>query len=576
MRKLQKNLRLRFTKEERADPHLKKAIYKADIAADKAEKAQKKITKKKIVKKERTTDSKTGKQVVRLHFEEVEKNKLPSKLEHAVKKVPVGALHANIHRQIRETEEDNVGVESAHKLEEVGERSVRIVSSANRSRKLRPYKRARVAEKKLEKANVNALYQKYRRENPTLHTNPMSRYQQKQALKKQYVRMRSEWMRKESSQATKATKTVVKATARIVSKVTTFVAANSKVILVMGIIIVIIMVLLSFFSSVMMLFQGGSSYIATTTYPSKDADMLAAESAYAQMEANIQSELDYYEEEHQGYDEYHYELDTISHNPYVLISILTVLHQEFIIADVQDTLELLFNLQYILMEEVTIEVRYREETITWVDEMGIMQTETFQVCYDYKICTITLENRDLSHLPVEIMNEEQLSFFAVYMKTLGNRPDLFPTEDYPNAVVPGEYTDYEIPSDALDDATFAAMIREAEKYLGFPYVWGGASPSTSFDCSGFVSWVINHSGWNVGRRTAQGLLDICTPVAMSNVKPGDLIFFKATYKTPGASHVGIYVGGGMMIHCGDPISYASINTTYWQEYFYCFGRLPGN
>lgn len=555
---------------------INKAVEKAEKTAKRADNAQTKIPKKKIVKKQRTTDSKTGKQVVRLHFEEVEKKKPLGKLEHAVKKTPAGALRNNVHRRIRETEEENVGVESAHKLEESGERGFRIVSSANRSRKLRPYKKARTAEKKLEKANVNALYQKHRRENTALHTNPLSRYQQKRAVKKQYAKMRAEQMKKETKQAVKATRVLVRTTVNLVKNTATFVAANAKLFLVVGGILTIVVVLLSCVSSCSMMLQGGGSSIVATTYPSEDADMLAAETVYTAMEIELQSSLDRYAEDHAGYDEYQYELDTMSHNPYVLISILTALHQTFTLETVQSTLNMLFERQYIVTEDVITEIRYREETVTMVDAMGMVQTVTIQVPYDYTICTVTLENRDLSHLPIELMTDEQFGMYAVYMKTLGNRPDLFPTEDFPNAVVPGEYTTYEIPPEALDDATFAVMIKEAEKYLGFPYVWGGASPSTSFDCSGFVSWVINHSGWNVGRQTAQGLLDICTPVAASNAKPGDLIFFKGTYKTNGASHVGIYVGAGMMIHCGDPISYANINTAYWQEHFYCFGRLPGN
>ena len=219
---------------------------------------------------------------------------------------------------------------------------------------------------------------------------------------------------------------------------------------------------------------------------------------------------------------------------------------------------------------MTTETRYRTETRT--DSEG--NPYTVLVPYTWTICTVTLENFDLSHVPVYIMGEEQLSLYATYMSTLGNRPDLFGTAEYPNASTLQEPTYYEIPPEALEDETFAAMITEAEKYLGYPYVWGGSSPSTSFDCSGFVSWVINHSGWNVGRLGAQGLYNICTPVSTSQVQPGDLIFFVGTYDTAGVSHVGIYVGGGMMIHCGSPISYANVNTTYWQSHFYSFGRLP--
>ena len=254
------------------------------------------------------------------------------------------------------------------------------------------------------------------------------------------------------------------------------------------------------------------------------------------------------------------------------MSILTAYHQgEWTLSQVQSTLAMLFDKQYTLTETVVVETRYRTETST-DPETG--ETTSEEVPYDYYICYVTLDNFDLSHLPVYIMGEDQVSMYAVYMATLGNRPDLFPQSQYPNASTRQDYLDYDVPPEALEDEVFAAMLKEAEKYLGYPYVWGGSSPSTSFDCSGFVSWVINHSGWDVGRLGAQGLCNICTPVSSANAKPGDLIFFKGTYDTPGVSHVGIYVGNGMMIHCGSPISYASINTSYWQQHFYTFGRLP--
>ena len=253
----------------------------------------------------------------------------------------------------------------------------------------------------------------------------------------------------------------------------------------------------------------------------------------------------------------------------------TALHQgEWTLDEVQGTLQMLFDRQYILTEDVVVETRYRTETDTWTDADGNTHTDTYQVPYDYYICTVTLENFNLSHVPVYIMSEEQLGMYATYMATLGNRPDLFPGSGYIGKYVEGSYTDYDIPPEALDDEVFAAIIKEAEKYLGYPYVWGGSSPSTSFDCSGFVSWVINHSGWDVGRLGAQGLCNICTPVSSANVKPGDLVFFTGTYDTPGVSHVGIYVGNNMMIHCGDPISYANLNSNYWQSHFYRYGRLP--
>ena len=300
--------------------------------------------------------------------------------------------------------------------------------------------------------------------------------------------------------------------------------------------------------------------------------VVLTEAAYCALEDDLQHYLDTYESTH-DYDEYHFDLDEIEHDPYVLLSLLCALHEgQWTIGEVQGTLQMLFDRQYILTEDVVVETRYRTETDTWTDEDGNSHTDTYQVPYDYYICTVTLENFDLSHVPVYVMGEDQLSRYAIYMATLGNRPDLFPDSPYVNKYITGKPGDYEVPGEYLDDETFAAMLAEAQKYIGYPYVWGGSSPATSFDCSGYVSWVINHSGWNVGRLGAQGLYNICTPT--SSPKPGDLVFFKGTYDTPGVSHCGIYVGDGKMLHCGDPIGYANLNTSYWQSHFYAYGRLP--
>ena len=298
--------------------------------------------------------------------------------------------------------------------------------------------------------------------------------------------------------------------------------------------------------------------------------MLGAEADYADRETELQDYLDSYESTH-DYDEYHFDLDGIGHDPYVLTSILSALHDGvYTQADVQGDLAMLFEKQYTLTERVEVEVRYRTETHT--DSDGNEYEE--EVPYDYYICYVTLENFNLSHLPVYLMDEDQLSLYSLYMSGLGNRPDLFGTGQYPNASTLKEPTYYEIPPEALEDETFKAMITEAEKYIGFPYVWGGSSPATSFDCSGFLSWVVNHSGWNVGRLGAQGLYDYCTPVSPSQARPGDLVFFKGTYDTPGVSHCGLYVGNHVMLHCGDPISYTSLDSSYWQSHFYSYGRLP--
>lgn len=567
------NPRLQFTDAEREDSRLKEHIRHADKAADKAEAARAKIPKKKKKVKQRTVDPATGKKKTQLRFEEVDKPAPASKLTHAVTAAPGQTLSSQVHRKIGETEEDNVGVQSAHKLEETVETGAHMAQSAYRSHKLRPYRAAARAEKRLEKANVNVLYQKSLQENPALASNPLSRWQQKQAIKKQYAAAkRTGQTAGTAAKAAENTARAAKKTAEETKKAGGFVWRHRRG---FGIAIALFLMVCAFvngLSSCSVLLEGGLSGVAGSTYPSRDEDMLGAEDAYAQMEADLQYELDHYESLHSGYDEYHYDLDEIEHDPYVLMSILTAYHQgEWTLSQVQGTLAMLFEKQYTLTENVVVETRYRTETST-DPETG--ETTSEEVPYDYYICYVTLENFDLSHLPVYIMGEDQLSMYAVYMATLGNRPDLFPQGQYPNASSREDYLNYDVPPEALEDEVFAAMLKEAEKYLGYPYVWGGSSPSTSFDCSGFVSWVINHSGWNVGRLGAQGLCNICTPVSSANARPGDLIFFKGTYDTPGVSHVGIYVGNGMMIHCGSPISYASINTSYWQQHFYTFGRLP--
>ena len=572
MRKGQ-NPRLQFTDAEREDSRLKEHIRHADQAADKAEAARAKISKKKKKVKQRTVDPATGKKKTQLRFEEVDKPAPASKLTHAVTAAPGKTISSQVHKKIGETEEDNVGVQSVHQVEEAAESGVHMAQSAYRSHKLRPYRAAARAERKLEKANVNALYQKSLAENPALSSNPISRWQQKQAIKKQYAAAKRTGQ--SANAAAKAAENTAKATkkaAEETKKAGGFVWRHRRG---FGIVLALFLMVCAFangLSSCSVLLQGGLSGVAGSTYPCRDEDMLGAEDAYAQMEADLQYELDHYESIHSGYDEYHYDLDEIEHDPYVLMSILTAYHQgEWTLSQVQGTLAMLFDKQYTLTETVVVETRYRTETST-DPETG--ETTSEEVPYDYYICYVTLDNFDLSHLPVYIMGEDQVSMYAVYMATLGNRPDLFPQSEYPNASTRQDYLDYDVPPEALEDEVFAAMLAEAEKYLGYPYVWGGSSPSTSFDCSGFVSWVFNHSGWDVGRLGAQGLCNICTPVSSANAKPGDLIFFKGTYDTPGVSHVGIYVGNGMMIHCGSPISYASINTSYWQSHFYQFGRLP--
>lgn len=564
--------RLQFSDADLAEPKLEKPIKRVKKAEAKADKAQAKIPKKTVVKKERGFDPATGKVKTQLRFEEVDKKKPPSKLTHAVQDAPANLILSQVHREVRQSEDDNVGVEAAHKVEQAVESSGRLVQSAHRAHQLKPYRAAIRAEKKLERANLDALQKKAEIDSPT--SNPVSKWQQKQAIKKQYAAAKHNQAAQTTAKAAENTAKAAKKAAEKAEKAGKYVWEHRRGFAIAAAILLMLAFLLNGLSSCSVIMDGVGSGIAASTYPSQDTDMLGAEAQYCEMEAELQRYLDTYESTH-DYDEYHFDLDTIEHDPYVLISMITALHQgEWTLDEVQGTLQMLFDRQYILTEDVVVETRYRTETDTWTDADGNTHTDTYQVPYDYYICTVTLENFNLSHVPVYIMSEEQLGMYATYMATLGNRPDLFPGSGYIGKYVEGSYTDYDIPPEALDDEVFATIIKEAEKYLGYPYVWGGSSPSTSFDCSGFVSWVINHSGWDVGRLGAQGLCNICTPVSSANVKPGDLVFFTGTYDTPGVSHVGIYVGNNMMIHCGDPISYANLNSSYWQSHFYRYGRLP--
>ena len=564
--------RLQFSDADLAEPKLEKPIKRVKKAAAKADKAQAKIPKKTVVKKGHSFDPATGKVKTQLRFEEVDKKKPPSKLTHAVRDAPTNFVLSQVHREVRQSEDDNVGVEAAHKVEQAVESGGRLVQSAHRAHQLKPYRAAIRAEKKLEQANIDALQKKAEIDRPT--SNPVSKWQQKQAIKKQYAAAKHNQAAQTTAKAAENTAKAAKNAAEKAEKAGKYVWEHRRGFAIAAAILLMLAFLLNGLSSCSVIMDGVGSGIAASTYPSQDADMLGAEAQYCSMEAELQHYLDTYESTH-DYDEYHFDLDTIEHDPYVLISMITALHQgEWTLDEVQGTLQMLFDRQYILTEDVVAETRYRTETDTWTDADGNTHTDTYQVPYDYYICTVTLENFNLSHVPVYIMSEEQLGMYATYMATLGNRPDLFPGSGYIGKYVEGSYTDYDIPPEALDDEVFAAIIKEAEKYLGYPYVWGGSSPSTSFDCSGFVSWVINHSGWDVGRLGAQGLCNICTSVSSANVKPGDLVFFTGTYDTPGVSHVGIYVGNNMMIHCGDPISYANLNSNYWQSHFYRYGRLP--
>ena len=510
---------------------------------------EKPASKRKATEKSKAVRQEKAAPSTSLHFEE-DRPKPPSKLLHHTEQ----AVRTEARQVLRdENEDDNVAVEAADRGQEAAESSlragVRATKQVREHRENRNRREERITPEERKADSVQAEGKQ-----------ASAKAQQKQRIKKQYARAKIQERREERSAFSVTRDFAEKAVEKVKDSVA-YVRRNPKAAAVALVLFIMLTMLTNIVSSCSLILEGISSSIAGSTYPSDDADMLAAEAEYCAMEAQLQSDMDHYEDNH-DYDEYSFELDSIGHDPYVLISTLTAMYDgAWTIDEVRGTLRMLFERQYTLTETVNT------STVTDPENPEAEPQE-------YKSVHVKLKNNDLSHLPCEILSEAQLARYSVYMATLGNRPDLFPGSAYIGRYGEGSYITYEIPPSALEDEAFAAIIAEAEKYLGYPYVWGGSSPSTSFDCSGFVCWVLNHSGWNVGRTTAQGLCNFCTPVRYSDAKPGDLVFFMGTYDTPEVSHVGIYVGNDMMIHCGDPISYSNLNSAYWQEHLYCYGRLP--
>lgn len=549
-----KSPRLLFTDEERQSPELKRAVKKADKAANKLEQAEARIPKKKIKKKQRFIDKKSGKVKTKIMFEEIDKKRPSSNLWSEIGTASAQITAGAAVKVLRDGEDDSAAASAAHSVEKTAETSIRTATFTYRSSKLKPYKDADKAEKQADKANIRALDKQanYQDRNGS---NPQSKRQQKRAIKKEYAKAKRSGAT--TKKASEITKEASKGTAETSKKVVEFIGRHKTTFAVIGGIAAVIVIISCIFSSCSVMFQGASSAIAGSTYPSEDSEMLAAEERYKELEQELSDYISNFESTH-SYDEYVYELDDIEHDPYVLVSVLKAIKQgAWTAADVETDLTDLFAKQYTLTEVVTTEQRTGADGST----------------YDYYICTVTLVNNNLSHIPSDILTQDQLELYATYMKTLGNRPDLFGDSVYVDKYINTEYEDYTIPPEALSDDRFAAMMDEATKYLGYPYVWGGSTPATSFDCSGFVCWVVNHSGWSVGRTTAECLRQLCVRVSPEEARPGDLIFFEGTYDTAGASHVGIYVGDNKMIHCGDPIQYANINSSYFSSHFMQFGRL---
>lgn len=577
--------RLRFTEDDLSSDAVKKAAAKAEKAAAKAEKAVDKITPKKHRKLRQEADV-SASRTAKLRFGKAKADDIPPKpsgIKRTATHAPVDTLSANVHKSISRYEDDNVGVQTAHQTELGAETAYHVADHAVYSHKLKAYDKAEKLVSKSDKANVNALFEKFKKDNPNASSNPLSRWQQKHNIKKEYAAARAG---KGGKATAKGAEKTAKGAKSLTQKITDFCVSHKTALLWVLAIGLLFMVISGMFSSCSTMFQGGTQVVLGTSFTAEDEDILGTDEDYTALENDLRSQVDNIESTHPGYDEYRYALDEIGHNPYELASYLTVVFEDYTREEVQATLQQLFEQQYELILEEEVEIRTRTETRTGTrthtdPETGETWEEEYEyeveVEYEYYILNVTLRNYGLGNvIRSSGLSADQLERYEVLLETFGNRSYLF-GEDVSSAPGGGgEYTDYDIPGEALTDTAFANMIREAEKYLGYPYVWGGSSPSTSFDCSGFVSWVINNcgNGWSVGRQTANGLKNLCDIIPPSEAKPGDLIFFQGTYNTSGASHVGIYVGNGMMIHCGDPISYASIQTNYWQQHFYCFGRIP--
>ena len=582
-----KTTKLRFSPDDLADAKVRRAAEKAEKAVEKADAAKARLPSKKL--RTKTTIAQAQGEKLRFGKKEIvveETVKKPAAIgKKAAAKGAAASVSGAVHKQASEYQDDNVGVQAINETTGAAEAAVQTGDTLRYSHKLKNYHHAEKLEARADKANVEALFQKEASKNPGVASNPFSRWQQKQAIRKEYAAMKAG---KESAgtaashavgggaEAAKSAGKAVKEGKDIGTLAVNFVKSHSHILLILGGLLLVILIVAGSISSCSVFMHGGTNVVLDTSYTAEDADILGVEEDYKEMEEELQTRLDNIEDEYDGYDEYRISSDQIGHDPYELASYLTILFQSYKRDQVQSTLQELFESQYELTIEEEVEIRTREVEHSSTDpETGEEDTWTETEEYEYYILNVNLKNNGLGKVIMEAgLTEDEMSRYAVLMQTYGNRKELF--GDNPYAVAVEDVLHYDIPGEALTDERFRRMIAEGEKYLGYPYVWGGSSPSTSFDCAGFVSWVVNHcgNGWNVGRQTAEGLRTCCSIIPRSEAKPGDLIFFKGTYNTSGASHVGIYVGDGMMLHCGKPIQYASCETSYWQSHFYCFGRLP--
>ena len=569
--------RLSFTPEERAA----RAQQKAEVLGQKLERAEKQIPKKKKIRLQKELDPEKSRMKHTLRFEEVEKQRGKEILPKKAGRRMVQTASAAVHSKMYQVEEENVGTKAAHRTELANEATATMAAHAARvHHQNAPYKKVEKLQQQVNQANVNAAYRAAVRDNPELQTNNVKRFVQKQRIKRQYAKeyRKAQKAGSKGSAAAKKAKDAVSSTGQAVI---TAIKNHKGGLVVIGALVLLVIMVFSSLSSCSVMMEGAMGSILGTSYTSEDPDILQTESNYTALESGLRNELANIENTYSGYDEYRYDVDNIGHNPNELISYLTAKFDAFTPEQVQTELEAIFEKQYSLTTRAETEIRYRTETRTGTTTStdpvtGETTTEEYtyevEVPYEYHILYVTLRNKGFGTAAVEGLTEEQKERYAATLSMKGNKPYLFGNDIYANESA-GE--DYDIPGEALADPDFAALITEAEKYLGFPYVWGGSSPSTSFDCSGFVCYVFSNSGvHNLPRTTAQGIYNQCAHIAPSEAKPGDIIFFTGTYDSPGpVSHVGIYVGNNMMIHCGSPIQYVRTDSSYWTQHFYAFGRL---
>ena len=570
-----KTARLTFTEEELANPNVRRAAKKAARAADRADKAKAKLSTRAPPKRGLKMDTDKAKErSAQLRFgkaefgEEIAK---PKRRKPGVEALLSGEAHRQVDKQ---NQDENAGVQAAHEGERLAEGAAKKLKDGKYSKKLKAYKKAEKLDKAADKANIRALHRKKQAEQPT--SNPISRWKQRQQIKASYY-ARKTGSKISGGAANTARSAATKKAKAAAAKAAQFASTHAHMLLMGGVLVLLILVIFCFITSCSVFFPGGTGTVWTTSYTAEDEDILGAEEDYCLLEEKLMAEIEAIPASHPGYDEYNFDLDPINHDPYGLAAMLTAIHEAYTRGEVQGTMTAIFDMQYELILTETIEIRTRTETRTDIDPAtGETYTYEVEVEYEWKILNITLINYGIDFVAVNMLSGDDLERYQILQETQGNRPELFGGL---SLVIGSDGSgeagiDYQVPAEALTDPEFGSMLKEAEKYLGTPYVWGGSTPETGFDCSGYVCWVLNQSGWDVGRTTANGLWQKAAKISEQEAKPGDLVFFEGTYDVAGASHVGIYVGNGMMISAGDPIKYSNIHSSYWDKHLLGFGRIP--